>query len=1611
MTRYQRIISFLIVLMILFSQGIAYADGGYAYNEGVDVLYSDGFATLENWDQQQNVSIIQTDTGKALKLTGTCEVPVSKERYSALAASAVISLSKGKSSGYAGLAILEGQDGSRYEVRFYDKSRLELVKKQASGEKLLFSGAVDKRTQPDKFELKISAVDGYIRAMCDDIVIATVYDGEYLSDGTVTMLTNNSTAVFSSVKIETESSYIYENFTSQQPFSEKGVIEPQITVGSPDGEWVIAEKDDTRVLTTKGTSLMSRINFPAPKPYTASAVILNVKSDSWNVEETDGGLIIYQRFTAGNKNYRLNIHNNQLDIEKQTPSGIVKLKKGSALNIRNSTYHEVAFEAIEKNNCIELSGYIDGDLVVNYTDSSELYTQGGTAVETNGSYKAYIDELNIIKLETDTTLRILYSEGRKSKGIDVILNEEPFGVSKAPFLSENEVIMAADDIAQIINADIIYSADKNTVTISKGEIRISATAGDKSGFINGDAVPMYAQAHMADGTLMVPVRFFIEPFGAKMSFDETIRTAEIEYDESRFEGAEFYINDGVVFAMSPDGTSFRFLKLSGVNAGYTGNDATPLWRLWYVDSNVRQKNATKVQTGIFYQQAWESGDCTADSTQAKLVSKEWNQETGQLVLGYQHDRTDVTVNLSIKDNGVDIKAGIKNKCEDPVQMISVPSSWSVYYTKNNTIIMPLSNGAIEYESINWNYYDSIGSAFDGFMINGDRLFASYYTQDSYKNEDKPYLATQSVYNGAKTNQYRMSVENNTIVWREKGEAVEGINLSMRVYDTMRDWADDYVLRNYGEMRTALEKVQEQDRATFPKSYMIYLNNGRFSEFSELSKYMPGHVQFHLGTAMHLNEEQSEYSNFDAFPNYFPPNEKWGTMQDYKNFVSTLNSGGHFYMPRTSHYYYTEGSDVDLKYASEGGGASLAIRRIDGKPQQATWGLPGWLYSPFSKNANEYLEDSFKIWTEELGATTYFTNVVAIMQAYGHRYDFHPDGSSPDLIHDQLLKNFKYFGEQIPIFGEGSSGSRVPYQLGMMSDPRWDPDTEVVSYMKAESRGRFIQSRPDIGCVLQSEYIRYYPHNIGEGGQTSFRALTHSFMYNTALKTSVDLSVEKRDSKWRWIRAQAILADLISSRLFGARAEDEEELLTEDGVKRMNYSGNIVTANFSENGYSLGNNEITRNGYDFKSADGLVESGVYNIYNGHKFEEPQLIIKENVESGMKVYAPVAGSAFKICVPLDGITNPKITAHYADGTTTEISGIAGKTGVMFEYPYFDAAQTNAQNIKCSTGKEFEVKTSKIIPYVEIAENTETAGEMKQCVYIDGALSAQSYNGLSSLPDVVTGEIRIENYTGGEISGSLNISGNYFGEMVNKTIEVKTSELVSTYTVQFAKTADSTDTGASLSITEEGLNPISMPDKLEITPMVYPDMADINEISKEYDVAVDWDMVNPSDLKGVEFKAYDCDNPNGTGYVLKPGGYMTFGGENIVYKDKIYFEILIKFNDTRNYSSKEQMLITAMNYENTAKMGRSMEFRYAPDFDAFRFLMTSSQGYGDVTDKYFEVEPNKWYHVIAKYDGSVLTINVNGQVTTANYSKGILSYDGPLKVGGSIDAEIAYIRIAGK
>lgn len=1587
------------------------------------VLYEDKMdSASDRWNFGSNAEITKEDDKNVLKLDGNNNfVYVAKDKYNDLAAYASFGdFAASSSSAYAGIAV-RCTESSRYEARVYPTAKRITLVRINGGEKVL--GAAEFKISDKAVDLKLAVKDNTLRVFANGALALSAIDDNPISDGAVAIAADSVSLTAKEVSLYTENSWLYEDFECEKisSFSDKAYM-PEIT--SSDGGTFSVKKDGERaVLSPTLNEDTARIIYPVSKmsDIGATALIANIKTNGWGLSTEEGGLSLYSRYTALNQTYKMSISNGSVLIKKIMPTETEIIAKSEVLSFDEDLYHEVAFETINNaDGSVVLNGYIDGSLAATTVDEDAPYSYGKFGIEKSGVMSLCIDDVNFKNVDANKTLADEYA-GRPQKKITMLVNgvDAEFGIE--PKEVDGCVSMSVRQMSEILNAQ--YSESDNRATISKDGLSVTVTSGSDKASINGSEAEMTFSAERNGGEICASANFVMGLFGAITTFNSESKLFSVSYDNDVLSETNIYTKDGNVFATSRDGLKFRYAKVSGVDGFYRSSEEKeslmrPIWKAYFIDEATAAANAIPENpTKGYYGSNWVLGSCTTDSRESKLKDTSWNAETGELTLYYTHERIDVTAHIKLGGNKIEMYVDVTNKCDYPLQFITIPSEWSYCYSVNNTLLLPTSYAMVEYDTITWYRYTFAACVMDGYAVTGNGVASTYFVQHEQKDGDDEYImATDTqIYGGDFARSMRVSP--GTVVYREKGESVTSVPCVISSTPNLRSMADEYVKTCYPNARRVREKIQkEQDKQTVPKSNIFHLSTigNKFTDLTEFAKKAPGHSMFHM-TAV-LGHTNKGYSYWDAFPNYFPPYEYLGTMEEWTEFMTVANENGHSYLPRNSLFYGTEGSRLDeqlkAEQAAEGkeqtGIYDLAIKHFSGPRQKAVWGVPGVLYSPASNRAMQFFEETWNTW-QSMGVSNFFTNVITVMNPMKQRYDFHPDADRPDHEYDYQAKVMKWHGDRAPLYSEGLDISRLPYQAGFMTDARWDPDYDTPPFGKET----FIRMRYDITAMLISEYARIFPHNVSDENQNSNRALTFSLLYNYGLKMRLNVGTQPTVDNMRWIRGQAILGELVMDRIYGQKLMKELDYSKQELV--ADYDGNIVTGTLENKPLIKSDRTISKEGFEFKSKDGKVTAGTYDRFNNHELEQSTLLLFETQDDGSKrIYAPVTDKEITLNVPTDEIQSPKIVAHYADGTTDEISGMFDGKNLTFTYPVFPTSDGN--DVTLSNGTV--ISMSKLVPYIEITNGgSDKISVLSSGVFIKTYVPFEAYSTLKKIPNSVNARIVLENASEKAVSGSVTVSGQYFGTNVNETLAVNSNEAKIVLPLKLHRDPFSTDTGVSLKVTSNIDGAVAENDgNISIGKQDLSMLNNIKDIESgdKYRIRLDWNAAAGNDLPDMfEITENTGINKFGESISMKKGDKFTLKSSLIgsisdsTTVKHYYAEMLLRFSDLTKYVYKNAMCNQIMSANGTSKTPISLQYNA---FDnCFKLVITPESGSViTLNSDDVQVSLNEWYHVVIESDGSKAKLTVNGKTQSADFTSGYAALDGTVTFGDRMGVDLAYLRI---
>lgn len=713
-----------------------------------------------------------------------------------------------------------------------------------------------------------------------------------------------------------------------------------------------------------------------------------------------------------------------------------------------------------------------------------------------------------------------------------------------------------------------------------------------------------------------------------------------------FAAEECYKNGETVLTIDPEkqtcsikiGGSDRILKNDG-----------QFWYFRIFDEKASQSNTFPLNgSGTYCGIPWVNSSNVIFAKDARLTAKTFQDNC--LTLNFTHPYADVKVLFELGENHVAISGKITNKGKDPIcDFTAVPN---LYFSleKGETLIAPdATYNGVEFSQV-FNFSWSMLYAWDGCLIR-EADNRGFFAFDNIQDIEKNYLAGGGAVLGDSSGK-NLRFYNGVRIFAAPGESRQSQKLVLHRFDTLRQWADSYVSLNFpAGIRTLEEKM---DSETFRKLSHAYLapSAGKIKDVHQILGQVPQNYIVHPSEWMHPVPDNPD--SWDAFPNYFPPKPADGTQEEYDRLIADVVRTSLF-MPRTSFFYWTNGSDADKTIGLE----KNAIVRIDGKPRTAQWGLPGYLMSPSAKPVRQELKRIFEQWKSK-GANVYFTNVLTALDPYNNRYDFHPDAPAPDALYDQILKQMKFHAEKLPLLSEGGGFWLIANQAGFCEAPGWDKARPIGPVQDDPKRGIMLRGAPEVPLFLEHQFVQFYPTNPDYSqGPYSVQKIAWSIAHGFNMKFGFYTREPMSRRNMLLLRTIALTAQEIQPYLYGKKLDtytcDAEK------VVRASYEGSNVLYNPSARSVSFDklpfSAEIAPDGFGFISADGKVWAGVFSKLNGKHFPEPTLLIAVKQEKNTRFYAPMTDEAVHFTVKNTGIDIPAYPASItaaAPGVTLDDAG---------------------------------------------------------------------------------------------------------------------------------------------------------------------------------------------------------------------------------------------------------------------------------------------------------------------------------------------------------------------
>ncbi len=222
-----------------------------------------------------------------------------------------------------------------------------------------------------------------------------------------------------------------------------------------------------------------------------------------------------------------------------------------------------------------------------------------------------------------------------------------------PYLSQSTTLVPLRVITSSLGAALEWDGATQSIVLIYGDKHIKLVIGSNSAEVNGVAAKIPAAPELKNGTTMVPLRFIVEYFGAKIAFESLTAPMRItgnRWDAAGAEGSgidsdagKTRIGDGYYqWTMNyPSGliTSYH----SFLEDNYEFQDANGEYWIWVevesdqdepINSDRLLQNAADMIDGTLLQKSYVNNDRHPEQSHALIVSKDSDGDY-QIVRAYQ----------------------------------------------------------------------------------------------------------------------------------------------------------------------------------------------------------------------------------------------------------------------------------------------------------------------------------------------------------------------------------------------------------------------------------------------------------------------------------------------------------------------------------------------------------------------------------------------------------------------------------------------------------------------------------------------------------------------------------------------------------------------------------------------------------------------------------------------------------------------------------------------------------------------------------------------------------------------------------------------------------------
>lgn len=579
----------------------------------------------------------------------------------------------------------------------------------------------------------------------------------------------------------------------------------------------------------------------------------------------------------------------------------------------------------------------------------------------------------------------------------------------------------------------------------------------------------------------------------------------------------------------------------------------------------------------------------------------WLARSKLLKLKYINNQTGFSFIVNIKFNKkhfFDFQCFIKNKFKQPIIAAGIPHSLSFSINKLKRFYFPWKMGLY----FNKNFFLSKKYISEPYPF----LFADFISIES----EDGNLSVYMIHNKNSFQQTRLNVGYNAFnggvgmyghefaTYIKKGETWKSPILRFYICSSVEESVVQYAKDNGLDKTPSLKKkissklFHHLRHGVLLKIDFIWANMS-FKEAEAFIKTLPSSTILHLLSFWPRSFDQN-------YPDYIPPNPRFGTSNDLKHFIRVAHKHNLLIMPYTNPTWWNESLTLD-----ELGKENIAVRRLNGKiHDEYYWGKNwGIVVSPHHPLAIKRMNQTAKQFAYDFKCDLLFEDQLG---ARSWIYDLNPKAKAPAGYTRGIINIAKRDHKKIPLMTEGGFDKLIQYETGFcdMSVNKALPPDKIYNNWWGKGNWKIF---PMMLYFIHSK-VAVYQHNLAHEVFTDAREkLTWNLAYGH------NLFLAWWPSEWskykKWFKIADAFQKTVAARSFGKDLTEYREIEKHVTWSRFKDIGIIANHNVNKD-FVLKQYVIAPGGFLAQSVQKDLKAGLFTVYNYRPLAGECFIIEEH-----------------------------------------------------------------------------------------------------------------------------------------------------------------------------------------------------------------------------------------------------------------------------------------------------------------------------------------------------------------------------------------------------------------